>query len=164
MMKVYETVPDFIKQYGDDDGLSTRLTKVYNNIQKTGGPFHKALTYQNFKNIPVPDIKADMQALKIDVLGFYRLRRIQVDITSPSYFCDIDILLVGAEHWTQEFQTKAARTLKKVEEDAENIKCCMEYKGDDEGKIQLNDYLYGYVRLIQRRDITLNYADWIYEG
>ena len=40
----------------------------------------------------------------------------------------------------------------------------MEYKGNEKGKLQVNDYLYGYVRLIQHRDITQKHADWIYEG
>lgn len=89
MLKVYESTPEFQKLYGDEDGLSTRLSKVYNNIQKTGGPFLKQLTYKNGANIPVPNIKEDMAKLKIDVLGFYQLKQIQVDEVSPSFFVDI---------------------------------------------------------------------------
>jgi hypothetical protein len=51
MMQVYETTPDFITLYGDDRGLSGRLLKVYNNIEKTGGPFHRPLKYANAADI-----------------------------------------------------------------------------------------------------------------
>ena len=50
----------------------------------------------------MPDVREDMAKIKIDVLGFYRLKRMQVDETSSNTFCDADILLVGAEHWSQE--------------------------------------------------------------
>jgi hypothetical protein len=42
---------------------------------------------------------------------------------------------VGAEQWSQEEQTKAARILKQIEEKEEGITCCMEYKGSEKGKL-----------------------------
>lgn len=37
MMKVFETSPEFKTYYGDGLGLSTRLTKAYNDKKRTGG-------------------------------------------------------------------------------------------------------------------------------
>lgn len=74
MMKVFETTPEFIQTYGDDESLSTQLTEVYNNIEKTGGPFFKPLTYKNNKDVKIPDIRAEMDKVMIDVLGFYQIR------------------------------------------------------------------------------------------
>jgi len=71
MMKVYETTPNFAALYGDYDGLSSRLSRVYNNADKTGGPFLKTLKYEKVDNVKVPDVRADMDKIKIDVLGFY---------------------------------------------------------------------------------------------
>lgn len=48
-------------------------------------------------------------------------------------FCDIDILLVQAEHWTQKESAEAARVLKKLEEDPDSEKCCLEYDGNEKG-------------------------------
>lgn len=47
MLKVYEATPDFVKLYGDDQGRSTILTRVYNNKDNTGGPFTSQLNYKN---------------------------------------------------------------------------------------------------------------------
>ena len=164
MLEVFETEPVFAERYGDDEGLSTQLLQVYNNIEKTGGPFLKPLKYKNNDNVKIPDIRADLQKVQIDVLGFYRLKRIQLEETLTTYFCDLDILLVGAADWTQEEQAKAARFLKRLEEEGDTKKCCMSYTGSDPSKYQLNDFLYGYTRLIQWRDISSRYADWIFEG
>lgn len=41
-----------------------------------------------------------MDYLKIDVLGFYTLRRLQIDDTQASFFTDIDLLLVASEDWS----------------------------------------------------------------
>ena len=81
MLKVFEATPDFVKLYGDDQGRSTILTRVYNNKDNTGGPFTSELNYINSKGVKVPNIKDHMDYLKIDVLGFYTLRRLQIDDT-----------------------------------------------------------------------------------
>ena len=60
MLKVYETTPNFVALYGDDDGLSARLSRVYNNKGKTGGPFLKSLKYENVDEVKTPDIRKDM--------------------------------------------------------------------------------------------------------
>lgn len=150
MMKVYETTPDFVK-YGDDKGLSGRLLKVYKNREKTGGPFHKPLQYKpagSMQTIQVPDIRADMEKLKLDVLGFYRLKKMQLDEESVTLFFDAELLLVAAPQWTSEQQVQAARKLKALEEDPDSVKCCMAYDGSDTKKFNINEYMYGYVRLV----------------
>lgn len=76
MLKVYETEPIFAERYGNDEALSSQLLQVYRNVEKTGGPFLKALKYKNNDNVKIPDIRADMDKIQIDVLGFYRLKRI----------------------------------------------------------------------------------------
>lgn len=54
--------------------------------------------------------------------------------------------------------------MKELEEQGDSLKCCMTYEGSEPGNLQINDYLYGYVRLVQGRHIVHRYADWIYEG
>lgn len=170
MMKVYDTIPDFAKKYGDDKGVSGRLLKVYMNKEKTGGPFHKPLQYKpegQMLTIKVPDIRADMEKRKLDVLGFYQLKKMQLDEESITVFFDAELLLIAPPHWSSEKQIEAARKLKALEEDPHSIKCCMIYEEtSDPGakKFHINEYLYGYVRLVQYMDIGARYADWIYEG
>jgi hypothetical protein len=89
---------------------------------------------------------------------------LQVDETSTNTFCDVDILLVGALEWSQEKQAEAAHLLKRLEEDSDSEKCCMEYLGDEEGNVSINDYLHGYVRLIEYVNKTNSYVNWIFEG
>jgi hypothetical protein len=47
MMRVYDTVPDFIKIYGDGDANTGRVVKAYNAISRTGGKFTNSLKYIN---------------------------------------------------------------------------------------------------------------------
>lgn len=88
----------------------------------------------------------------------------QVDETSTNTFCDADILLVGAEHWSQEKQAEAAHFLKKLEEDPDSEKCCMESLDNKDGKFSINEYLYGYVRLVEYVNKTNSYVNWVFEG
>ena len=43
MINVYETVPDFVKIYGDGDANTRRVVKAFNAKSRTGGPFTKPL-------------------------------------------------------------------------------------------------------------------------
>lgn len=98
----------------------------------------------------VPDIRADMEKLKLDILGFFNLKRMQIELDQDQYYVDIELLAVAPTQWTAYDQIKAARALKKIEEDPEGIKCCMildDHKVE-EGRYQINDYIYGYARLI----------------
>lgn len=99
MMAVYESVPDF-KKYGLDKGLSDRLLQVYNNLEETGGPFHKTLKYKNHAEVKVPDIRADMERLKLSVFGFYKLKRLQITEEGSTLFLDAELLAVAPVHWT----------------------------------------------------------------
>jgi hypothetical protein len=41
MIKVYETVPDFVNIYGDGNANTRRVVKAFNEKSRTGGPFTK---------------------------------------------------------------------------------------------------------------------------
>ena len=62
MMKVFETIPEFKNYYGDGLGLSTRLTKAYNDKKRTGGLFFNPLNYEKYNgDVKVPNVKKDME-------------------------------------------------------------------------------------------------------
>ena len=82
----------------------------------------------------MPDIRADMEKLKLDVLGFYHLRRMQLDEQYTSLHFDAELLLVAPPKWTPEQQAEAARKLKAYEEDPDTVKCCMVYDKKNDPK------------------------------
>lgn len=133
MMQVYEKTPDFIGLYGDDRGLSGRLTKVYNNIGKTGGPFHKPLSYANAAGIKAPYVRGDMEIQKLDVLGFYTLRKMKMEEDEDNIFFDAELLLIAPPHWTSGQSIEAARKLREIEASPDTLKCCMAYEGSEPG-------------------------------
>ena len=65
------------------------MLEIYRNKDNTGGPFHKTLKYKNSEEVLVPDIRADMEQQKLDILGFYHLKQIQGDLEEPTVLYDI---------------------------------------------------------------------------
>lgn len=87
MMNVYDSDPKFVEKYGDDRGISSRLQKIFYNTTTCGGVFYKPLQYINGPQVQVPDIRADMEKMKLDVLGFFHLKKLQLkDDNRQSFF------------------------------------------------------------------------------